>query len=78
MATLVRHMDYMSTRTSTGAASAVRRRTMAGDPEWRKKVSERAHAIWEREGRPYGRAGAHWIAAEAELLSEEARRNRLS
>lgn len=45
--------------------------TMAGDPVWRRKVSERAHEIWEREGRPYGRAGAHWLQAETELRAEE-------
>jgi hypothetical protein len=33
-------------------------------------VRERAHLIWEREGRPAGRAEAHWSMAEAELAAE--------
>ena len=39
-------------------------------------VRERAYAIWEREGRPEGRAEQHWRMAEQELgvrpLDEEA------
>jgi hypothetical protein len=30
-------------------------------------IRERAHAIWEREGRPEGEAEAHWIQAREEL-----------
>ena len=30
-------------------------------------VRERAHALWEREGRPEGAADRHWSLAEAEL-----------
>jgi hypothetical protein len=30
-------------------------------------IRERAYEIWEREGRPEGRAVAHWIQAETEL-----------
>jgi DNA-binding LytR/AlgR family response regulator len=30
-------------------------------------VRRRAHALWEREGRPEGRAERHWQAAEKEL-----------
>ena len=34
------------------------------------QVRERAHAIWEREGRPEGRAEHHWAQAEEELRAE--------
>lgn len=30
-------------------------------------ISERAYSIWEREGRPAGKALDHWLQAEAEL-----------
>jgi Protein of unknown function (DUF2934) len=33
-------------------------------------VRERAHAIWEREGRPEGGAERHWAQAEEELRAE--------
>ncbi|SNB71556.1 Protein of unknown function [Arboricoccus pini] len=71
MAAYVSHMDYMSSGGVPTSQSKSRKRTMAGDPSWRKRVGERAHAIWEREGRPYGRAGDHWLQAERELLEEE-------
>jgi hypothetical protein len=35
-------------------------------------VRERAHSIWEQEGRPDGHSTDHWLQAEAELISEEA------
>lgn len=31
-------------------------------------ISARAYSIWEREGRPDGRALNHWLQAEAELI----------
>jgi hypothetical protein len=31
------------------------------------RIRERAHSIWEQEGRPAGRAEAHWAMASAEL-----------
>ncbi len=37
-------------------------------------ISARAYALWEKEGRPDGRALAHWLAAEREcqaLTNEE-------
>ena len=34
------------------------------------EVRARAHAIWEREGRPEGGAERHWAQAEAELRAE--------
>jgi Protein of unknown function (DUF2934) len=44
----------------------------ATDPAWWDEVRARAYALWEREGRPEGRAEAHWAEAEAELLAEGA------
>jgi DUF2934 family protein len=44
-------------------------RTM--DRTWEEKVRERAHAIWEREGRPQNAAEQHWSRAEEELRAEE-------
>jgi len=35
------------------------------------KVRARAHAIWEREGRPEAGAERHWRQAEEELRAEE-------
>ena len=32
-------------------------------------VRHKAHAMWEREGRPEGQAERHWLAAEQELCS---------
>jgi hypothetical protein len=32
-------------------------------------VRERAHLIWEREGRPMGKADEHWEQARAELAA---------
>lgn len=33
------------------------------------RIHERAHAIWEQEGRPEGRHADHWIQAEQETGS---------
>src|SRR5688500_17886951 len=33
-------------------------------------IRERAYAIWDREGRPNGRADAHWFQAVRELQAE--------
>jgi hypothetical protein len=40
--------------------------------EWEERVRVRAHAIWEREGRPDGGAEQHWVLAEEELRAEGA------
>src|SRR4051794_14182327 len=37
---------------------------------WEDKVRVRAHATWEREGRPEGGADRHWGQAEEELRAE--------
>jgi len=36
------------------------------------RIRERAHSIWEREGRPADRAEAHWSMARAEIAAEAA------
>jgi hypothetical protein len=38
------------------------------------QVAERAHRIWESEGRPEGAALDHWLRAEAELAAEGPKR----
>lgn len=35
------------------------------------RVRERAQGIWERAGRPEGKADEHWAQAEAEIKAEE-------
>jgi hypothetical protein len=42
------------------------------DDEFRDRVRRRAYEIWEREGFPEGREGDHWLAAEQEIVHEEA------
>jgi hypothetical protein len=32
------------------------------------RIRQRAYEIWDARGRPDGEAGAHWLAAERELL----------
>jgi hypothetical protein len=36
------------------------------------RIRQRAHAIWEREGRPHGRDQEHWDQAEKEVVAEDA------
>ena len=35
------------------------------------RIRERAHAIWDREGRPEGAAQHHWQRAEQEIDQED-------
>ena len=35
------------------------------------RIRERAKAIWEREGKPDGRADAHWEMAQEEIAIED-------
>jgi hypothetical protein len=35
------------------------------------EISRRAHAIWEEEGRPEGKAEEHWMRAVRELSRED-------
>jgi hypothetical protein len=37
------------------------------------RIRERAHALWEGEGRPAGRAEAHWFQAAAEIVARKTR-----
>jgi Protein of unknown function (DUF2934) len=41
------------------------------DTGWEDKVRARAHALWERKGRPEGGAERHWAETEEELRAEE-------
>jgi hypothetical protein len=41
--------------------------------EREQRIRERAHEIWEREGRPDGRAQQHWDLASQEIDGEEER-----
>lgn len=41
------------------------------------RVRKRAHEIWEREGRPHGRADDHWALAREEVAIEENYRDTL-
>lgn len=38
------------------------------------RIRERAHGIWESEGRPEGRAEAHWLMAAGEIAARKPRR----
>jgi hypothetical protein len=35
------------------------------------RIRDRAYEIWERAGRPEGKAVEHWQQAEAEIAAEE-------
>lgn len=35
------------------------------------RIRQRAHALWEQEGRPEGREQAHWAQACAEIDAED-------
>jgi Protein of unknown function (DUF2934) len=35
------------------------------------RIERRAYALWEKEGRPEGRADEHWHQAEAEVIGAE-------
>lgn len=48
---------------------------MADDVD--ERVARRAHAIWEREGRPEGRALDHWTLAKEEVAIEDNYRDTL-
>jgi len=37
------------------------------------RIQERAHRIWESEGRPEGRKEHHWERAELEIMREDAK-----
>jgi hypothetical protein len=41
------------------------------DSDREKLIRERAYQIWTDEGRPEGRADAHWEQAEKEIAAED-------
>lgn len=41
------------------------------------RIRQRAHQIWEREGRPEGRADDHWTLASEEIAIEDNYRDTL-
>ncbi len=43
------------------------------DDESKARITARAHAIWEEQGRPAGRSEEHWRQAEREVLAERDR-----
>jgi len=42
-------------------------------PDKDQAIRERAYFMWEREGRPDGRAQDHWLSATIEQLREDTR-----
>ncbi|GGC05105.1 hypothetical protein GCM10011494_24630 [Novosphingobium endophyticum] len=36
------------------------------------RIRERAHELWEKEGRPQGQEHKHWLQAEREIAAEGA------
>ena len=43
--------------------------------ELESRIRERAHQLWEREGRPEGREAAHWDMAKEQITIEDTQRN---
>jgi hypothetical protein len=41
----------------------------------REEIADFAYLIWEREGRPEGRAREHWLQAETQLMITRAHDN---
>ncbi len=39
------------------------------------RIRERAHQLWEREGRPEGREAAHWDMAKEQITIEDTQRS---
>lgn len=39
-----------------------------------RRIQERAHSLWEKEGHPPGRDAQHWFQAEREIDAEDAAR----
>lgn len=62
-------MRGWDTTPETGPAIMTGRSIMTDTVEDR--IRERAHHIWEREGRPDGRAADHWALAREEIAIED-------
>jgi hypothetical protein len=43
---------------------------IASQSNQQQKISERAYALWQREGCPHGRDMDHWLKAEREVSAE--------
>jgi hypothetical protein len=56
------------------AGSGTKRRRLIMDRE--ERIRQRAHEIWEREGRPEGREQEHWDQAVQEIESESSEAER--
>lgn len=39
--------------------------------DYDERTRQRAHEIWEEEGRPEGREYSHWLRARAEIRAED-------
>lgn len=57
-------------RRREGGGSA--RKGQAVQESREQKIRDRAHRLWEAEGRPEGRGHEHWLEAERQVLAEEA------
>jgi hypothetical protein len=55
------------------ADELVKKQVMRKDGDLEAKIRARAHEIWEHEGRPAGRAEAHWEQARREIEFDAAR-----
>ena len=64
-------MAKLTDRVREGAQALI-----GGAAELRERISARARAIWEREGKPEGRREEHWSAAEKEIGAEESERSK--
>ena len=60
-------MSDLTERIREGAQSLLQKAS-----DLQERIRRRAHAIWEREGRPHGRDQDHWRETESELAGEEA------
>ena len=47
------------------------------DEQLERRIKARAHRIWEDEGRPEGRAQAHWELAKLAIAQEDAQESML-
>jgi hypothetical protein len=44
---------------------------MIGDTQLEQRIRERAHQIWEEDGRPEGCDHEHWARAEREIAGQD-------
>jgi Protein of unknown function (DUF2934) len=50
---------------------------MSNEEQLERRIRERAHRIWEEEGRPQGREAAHWELARLAIAQEDAQASML-